>query len=185
MKIETLPEVLKFYFFYSLVLVIVGICKTEMVINAGEKTYSGVIRMSSYISLPIMVIAIFALLSALFGLVWYCLKLHSLVLSIQDFVNAISYYIFGLIANETLKFALLFIFFLDDLDRMNGNVTDESLRQTLFYEYSNYSDVSFCIISAALFGFSLNALGYSPKLSILSFFYLILSMVLVYLIFTY
>lgn len=185
MKISTLPTTLKFYLIYSLILLVTGITKTEMIINAGSKTYESVIRISSYISIPIMIITVFVLLIAQFGLVWFILQLHKINITIDDFVYSIRYFIFGIAAGEIVKFSCVFIFFTDELKVIGSEITEVSLRKTFFYEISNYIDIFSCMIGSGLFGYCIeNILGYSINVSILAILYSIIVMISVYLIFT-
>ncbi len=184
MKVQELRGTLKFLLVYILIILISGFLKTELIISSLPESSLKVARVTSYLSMVVSIAVLIVLFSAVFGLVWYLLQLHNIYVKLEHWIFCLRYFITTMAASEILKFSAIFIFLKDDI-MIIEDITEFDLRETTFYFVSNLSDASACIIGIALFSTELrNRTSGSVKTSVLSSLYIMLSLAMVYVIFT-
>lgn len=181
MEIPSLRGILKTSIIYVIVLLVVGAIKIQIILGFLKDDYRDIISTVSYISLPLIALFVLVLVAVIFGITWHLLLLHKGQIELSDFIFSIRYFLFALIANETIKFSAIFIFFIDELSSLRGEVTEASLKETTFYYLSTTSDVFFVFLGVALCSAVLKyQFSYPKKIVLLNSLYLSLSIGFVY-----
>lgn len=148
---------IKYLFLIFVVSLIVSICKNEVILNVFPQKYVNVARISSLISSTISNCSSILLIFFIIISTWYILILLNCTIEIEVFIEACQNLIIVFLFGELFKFGLIWIFLNDEVKNFNLDDLDigDQLSQTVFFKFSNLSNIITQLISVFVFGYIL------------------------------
>ncbi|MBY0432988.1 MAG: hypothetical protein K2U26_02645 [Cyclobacteriaceae bacterium] len=184
MKLPSLALSLKLVIVYMMLLIGVGAYRSHLIIEHLPDSFQETAKISNYISLPIMASSIFMLVAGILGFTWYFMKIHGLVLEVDDYIGSARYLILSLIANELCKVIAIELVLIDEI-RMLDLISEKTLQSTLFVRITSILDAIFFSFGSIMLALQLSReYGYPRKTCWFVFIYLLGSISFIYVIFS-
>jgi len=156
---ENFSPLIKMLLIFFIISLFVSICKNEVILYVFPSEYVQIARISSITSTVIGNSVSILLLFFIFLATFFLATLLNLVLPVESFVESSKNAIIVLLFGEGFKFFLIWLFLKEEVNNFyfeSEKLEIESqLTQTIFYKFSNYSNIVSAMISILIFGYSL------------------------------